>query len=238
MSINFEQLVVCLIFLVPGFISTTTEKIFQPRRFESSYSWTASSLLRSIGLNVFGISILLSLSRFGVISSVIFSSKIEDVSAIITKLSLDDVFSYIIGLYIFSVIWGMFIGIFPKLTLRAQANRLKLTSLGRHSSVWRRIRDEQRPRDRPHTWIKMHSKNGKVIFGRLRHSSSIIHQDKPVELYLKPVYEILENRLCLLGYMGQQADGIYVRLGTEDIVEFYFTDEEMPTGFQLDIPDV
>ena len=91
------------------------------------------------------------------------------------------------------------------------------------------------PKDRPFTWIKIHSSNGKVLFGRLRHASSIIEQDKPLELFLKPAYDIQKDRLSQLNCMGQQADGIYVRLGRSDIVEFYFNAEEIPTTFLPDI---
>jgi len=137
MSINVEQLIVGLLFLVPGFISTAAEKTFQPRRFESAFAWTSSSLVRSIGLNVLGIVILVFLSWLGLISSEMIASNIETISKGIRQLPLGAVLSYIIGLYMFSAIWGLVMGIYPQLTLRAQANRLKLTSLGRHDSVWR-----------------------------------------------------------------------------------------------------
>jgi hypothetical protein len=234
MSINLEQLIVGLVFLVPGFISTTAEKIFQPLRFESAYEWTSSSLVRSIGLNVLGITVLLCLSWAGFVPSEIFSSNIETFNNVVKRLPLSSVLSYILWLYIVSAIWGSLIGIYPKLTLRSQANRLKLTSLGSHDSVWRRIKEIQRPEDRPVTWIKISLINGKVIFGRLRHASAIIEQDKPVELFLKPAYEVHNDNLRQLRCMGQQTDGIYLRLGTADIVEFYFSTE---TSFTLP-PDI
>jgi len=101
----------------------------------------------------------------------------------------------------------------------------------------RGIKEVQRPKDRPFTWIKIHSNNGMgmVIFGRLRHASSIIEQDKPIELFLKPAYEIHKDQLSQLSCMGRQADGIYVRVGTADIVEFYFNAEDKPTTFLPDI---
>jgi hypothetical protein len=235
MSINFEQLIVGLVFLVPGFISTAAEKTFQPRRFDSAYAWTSSSLVRSIGLNVLGIVVIVFLSGLGLISSEILPLRIENISEAIRRLPLGAVLSYIAGLYAFSTIWGSVIGIYPQLTLKAQANRLKLTSLGPHHSVWRRIRDVQRPKDRPFTWLKIHSNNGKVIFGRLLHASAIIEQDKPIELFLRPAYEIYKDQLSQFSCMGQQADGIYIRLGTADIVEFYFNAEEIPPTFLPDI---
>lgn len=232
MSVNLEQLIVGLLFLVPGFISTAAEKTFQPRRFNTAYEWTSSSLVRSIGLNILGIIFIVLLSKLGLISSEVLPLKIQNIDEGIRQLPFYAVFFYIIGLYLFSAVWGSVIGIYPQLTLRALANKLKLTSLGRHHSVWRRIKDVQRPKERPYAWIKIHLHNEKILFGRLRHASAIIEQDKPIELFLKPVYEVHQDQIFQPTCMGQNSDGVYVRLRDADIVEFYFNAEKRPSAFE------
>ncbi len=232
MSINVEQLIVGLIFLVPGFISTSAERIFQPRRFKSAYDWTSSSLIRSIVLNLLVLSVALSIFICaGWLPPEILFLKVKDISQYSTRISLGETLLYIGGLYLVSAISGALIGIYPELTLRALANRFSLTSLGEADSVWKGIKAHERQQGKRYTWIKVSCKEGKTYFGRLKRASAIVEQEKPIELFLRPAYELHQSQLKQLTCMGLQADGLYIRLQAADTVEFYFT-----TGACLPLP--
>jgi hypothetical protein len=233
MSIDVEQLIVGLIFLVPGFISTSTQRLFQPRQFESAYQWTSSSLIRSIILNLLGVLAIGGLSGVGWIPAEIHSLTITHIKKSIIELPFVYLLMYVTVLYLFSAITGAISGIFPQLSIKALVHLLGLTSLGRSESVWRGIKVEERPENRQITWIKIYFHEGKTLLGRLKRASAIVEQDKPIEIYLKPAYEVHEDQLNQLTCMGRQADGVYARLQGSDVVEFYFTaDEKLPVSWK------
>jgi len=235
--ISLEEFIVGLIFLVPGFISAEAERTFQPRRFDSAYDWTTSSLLRSIGLNIAGLAAVALLGLAGILPQNIPELKMSTINPFLQDLHLGTALIYILALYLASALWGALLGIYPQVTLRELANSWNLTTMGRHDSVWARIKDKQRPPERPHTWIKVHLDNDKMLFGRLRHASSTVEQDKPIELFLKPVYEMESGELSPLTTKGVEADGIYLKLGEAHRVEFYFSAEKEPDAFQpMDSP--
>lgn len=47
MSIDFQQLLGAMVMLVPGFIVTSTRRLFRPKRFESPFEWLVTTLLHS-----------------------------------------------------------------------------------------------------------------------------------------------------------------------------------------------
>ncbi len=233
MSIDVEQLIVGLVLLVPGFISTSTQRLFQPRQFESTYQWTSSSLIRSIILNLLGILVIAGTARVAWIPSEILSFTTIHIKKSIIELPFVYMLIYVTGLYLFSAITGLISGIFPQLTIKALVHKLGLSSLGRSESVWRGIKVDERPKDRQITWVKIYFHEGKTVFGRLKRASAIVEQDKPIEIYLKPAYEVQNDQLNQLTCMEQQADGVYARLQGADVVEFYFTaDERLPVSWK------
>ncbi len=222
MEIGLEKLIVGLIVLVPGFIASTAQGVFQPHRFESNFEWTASSLLRSILLNAVGIACVITFIDD------VSSTPIGEVRGKLLDQSFGFWQKYVLALYAVAAIWGGIIGIWPDIALRSIANRLGLTTLGRHDSVWNRIFDKQRPEDRPSSWLLIHGGEGRpAIFGKLRHSSVWVAQDKPIEIYLNPIFE---HRGALFerpgaGSSEEGADGLYMKLTRDHATEFYYREK-------------
>ena len=78
MDIDLQQLAVALIMLVPGFITTSIQKVFAPRRFSSDLHWTISSLLLALTLNLF---VLLPFILISIVSRFVSVPSPKDISS-------------------------------------------------------------------------------------------------------------------------------------------------------------
>ena len=218
MSINLQQLLVALVMLVPGFIVTRIQRAFRPRRFSSQFEWFVSSILQGVVLNaVLIITLFWFVPDYRVMTLLEASSRLK-------QLAIQDVAFYLTALYLFAVIWGAISGRFPFLELRALANRFGLTRYAEHSSVWARIFDVQVPNNRKATWLRFDGGNSEQFFGRLRHSSEFVEQDKPIEVYFAPLYRLVDDQWQHVSLSGtpEQCDGCYMRLTPENTIQFFF----------------
>ena len=221
MNIGLQQLAVALIMLVPGFITTSIQKAFMPRRFGSDLHWTVSSLMIALVLN------LLVLFPFVLMwRPKIFGLTLKGVSQI-DDITVTVVLVYTLILYAAAVLLGFLLGSFPKLRLRALLNKAGVTGFAPDPSVWDRIFSKRRPPDRPITWLCLRLGDGHALLGHLRHSSEYIDMDKPFEVYLEHPYEWKDKHWVRLEShsIGAKADGIYTRVLPEQVVEFYFAKE-------------
>ncbi len=217
MSINLQQAFVALILLVPGFIVTSMQRGFKTKTFSSQSEWFVTSILQSIFLN---------LVTFAIASCFIdiYGYTIKDAEIKLRDINVINVYYYFILLYAFAVIWGIVSGKWQSLGFRAVANKLGITPYGEHSSVWDRLFDKQVPDDARAIWVTTIIDDGSEILGRLRHSSEIVVQDKPIELYITPYY-VMENgawKSPILINNGGVSNGIYLKLTDGRSVKFYF----------------
>ena len=224
MSVNLQQLLVALVMLVPGFIVTRIQRGFRPTRFPSQFEWFVSSILHGVVLNA--------ALLFAVLWFVpdYRSTTLLDASEKLQKLSVQGAVFYLTVLYLFAVAWGAVSGRFSFLELRAITNRLGLTPYAEHSSVWARIFDKQVPANRSAIWIRFDGDDGAQCLGRLRHSSEVVELDKPIELYLSPLYVFSDESeswdISRLSKTGEKSDGCYMRLTSDSAAQFLFREQD------------
>ncbi len=219
---NLQQWLVLMVMLVPGFIVTSIQRGFRPRRFATQFDWFVTSVLYGIGLNAAClILLLLVVPGYKALNVVDVFNQIQTLNVLWIAL-------YFCGLYIISVICGGLTGKWQIIGLRAIANRLGITPYAEHSSVWARLFDKQVPSERDAIWVKISIGNAIPIFGRLRHSSAWIEQDKPIEVYISPYYELTKDgwKPASLERDREGSDGIYLKITNETSVEFFFRDQE------------
>ena len=219
MDINVQQLLVSLFLLVPGFISTEIQKSYTPKKYETDFHWVVSSLLTSLVLNAILIFLILLFGDYRI------DTKLTEVSSLAKEISLLIVGLYIFVLYGVSVLWGILSGAYPLLGLKAFLNHFGIVPYAQNPSVWDRIFEVRRPKDRPITWLKFNQGNA-VYLAHLCHSSTHVEMDKSFEIYVDRVHRHENNKWVPLGF-GQNpdhipCDGLYFRITPESFIELYF----------------
>ncbi len=218
---NLQQWLVLMVMLVPGFIVTSIQRGFRPRRFATQFDWFVTSVLYGITLNAAClILLLLVVPGYKTLNVIDVFNQIQTIKVLWIVL-------YFCGLYILAVVWGGLTGKWQIIGLRAIVNRLGITPYGEHSSVWDRLFDKQVPSGRDAIWVKISMGDADPIFGRLRHSSAWVEQDKPIEVYISPCYELTKEgwKPTSLAREGEESDGIYLKITNETSVEFFFRDQ-------------
>jgi len=217
-----QQWLVVLFMLVPGFIVTSMQRGFRPRRFATQFDWFVTSILYGISLNAAAsIILLIAVCNYQEMT-------VDQVSTQFRGLRITWILWYFVVLYLLAVLWGIITGRWQTIGLRAIANRLGITPYGEHGSVWARVFDKQVPASKEAIWVKIRLGGGTTIFGRLRHSSAIVEQDKPIEIYISPYYELSGEgwkRPSLQQGIGA-SDGIYLKITHEYSVEFFFRNRD------------
>ena len=219
---DLQQWLVLLIMLVPGFIVTGIQRGFRPKLFATQFDWFATSVLYGISLNaVFLIFLLIVVPGAKALT-------VDNVSNQLKTLKFSWIAFYFFGLYLLSLVMGSLSGKWPAIGLRAVLNRFGITQYGEHSSVWARVFDKQVPSSKNAIWVKISMGSAPQIFGRLRHSSAQVEQDKPIEVYISPYYELTDKgwKRPSLSSDGEVSNGIYLKITDENSVEFFFRDQE------------
>jgi len=223
MNINLQQLLVALFLLVPGFISTEILKSFLPKKYETDFQWVVSSLLISIVLNALLVFLFFMFGEYQ------RGTKIAEASAIAKEIGFSELGLYILSLYGLALLWGTLSGVFPNLGVKGLLNRYKLIPYARNPSVWDRVFEVRRPRNRPVTWLK-YKIDEKIYLAHLCHSSTHIDMDKSFEIYVNKVHFYENNSWVPLSVSSNSkdilCDGMYLRMVPERIVELYFTAKE------------
>ncbi len=215
MSLSFEEFLVALLFLVPGFLETSARRSFRPREFSGELERAVSSLVFSLILNAPAF-ILLLLSE---------DRTIGDFTAWLKSVGTPWLGLYLAGLYLAAIAVGTIRGLFPIVGLRGLCNRLGITRYSDASAVWQEVFAKHQPRNmKPWVWIR--SKDAPAAFGRLRQSSAMVDRDKPIEVILNPFYREANGVLTQVRDAGGAETVCYRRLGPEDSVEFSFHPEE------------
>lgn len=219
MLIEIQQLSVALAVLVPGFVFTGIQRSFRPKKFESDYHWFVYSLIWSIFLNL----TVGSVAAFLILD--IGSAQMNQVGAKLGSVELRFAIIYIAVLYAVSSLSAIAVSHWPNLSFRALLNRFGWTPFAPEKSAWDRFLAKQVPPEKA-IWLKISFQSGGTLFGRLRHASAIVSRDKPIEAYLSPVFERLKTgrwaKPCVSG--GIDADGTYLRLTEDEIIELYYKD--------------
>jgi hypothetical protein len=215
MSTSLEQLCVALLFLVPGFIETSVRRAFRPREFSSDLERIVSSLIFSLVLNSFAFLCLLLAFRVEIGE---FSNKLAGIHT--PWLAL-----YVIVLYGTSAAIGMVRGMFASLDMRALLNRVGLTKFSDARAVWDDVFSKHVPDGRKAPWIRIRQSGQTAAFGRLRNSSALVDRDKPIELFLMPVYRDGAGGLTRINDSAGREAGLYFRLRPDDAVEFLFMED-------------
>jgi len=161
-----------------------------------------------------------------VIGKNVLAIPIGKTAAQLEAISMQTVFSYAAVLYLSAVVYGMVLGIFPEIRLRAILNRWRVITFAEHPSVWDRVFDIRRPHDRPISWVRINVDEGRTIVGHLRHSSEHIDKDAAFEIYLDEPYEWCDGRWKPVGsdLVEEGGDGIYLRLQVSQPAVLFFRD--------------
>jgi len=189
-----------------------------------------TSLLIALSLNII---FLLPFLLLGL--NVSMKQPISSVESTVKDASIGFALTYVIALYLGSIVLGFLLGFFPQFGLRRFLNRVGFVAFAEHPSVWDRIFDVRQPPERPITWLRLHLDDGRVILGHLRHSSEYIDKDKPFELYLESPHEWINGHWSPMSGsdLGVRADGLYVRLLPAQVAEFFFVEKEWGPNKQV-----
>lgn len=233
MNINFQQILVALLLLVPGFIATNIQRSFYPKRFGSDFQWTVSSLLLAIVFN----GILLCI--FAMLRLQNFSIPIVEALEELKHLSVEYALVYFVTLYLLSIIWGILRGSLRQIGFRSILNRIGLIPFTDDPSVWVRVTRMHLPKDRPIIWLKLALDDGRTVTGHLLFCSELIDRDKPFEIYLGQVHVLQNNTWTPLqdASCNLRADGVYMKLTVSQSAELYFREKGWSPLSVIDVFD-
>ncbi len=217
MSLSLEEFVIAILFLVPGFLETSARRAFRPKEFDSEFERVVSSLVFSLALNTPALIVALLASR----------QEAGEFAAWLQSVRTPWLGVYLIFIYVAALGIGTLRGAFPGLGLRKMWNRLGVTQYGDVTAVWDEVFEKHQP-EHTKPWLWVRSKDTPPVFGRLRQSSALVHQDKPIEVVLKPCYRLENGRLDPVVDGAGCEVAMYRRLGEADVVEFHF----MPENWQ------
>lgn len=219
---DLQQWLILLIMMVPGFIVTYIQRGFRPKRFTTQFGWLANSILWGVSLNAIMVTlIVLTTTDYRVLT-------IADVGSQFQDLKIAWLVYYFIVLYSLSTICGIIIGRWPVLGLRPILNRFKITPYGEQSSVWSGIFEIEVPTDKKATWVRISLGEGATVFGRLRYVNERVLQDKPIEVYVSPCYELTADegwKRTALPHRDEKSDGMYLKITDKQSVQFFFKEE-------------
>lgn len=221
MSLDLEQALLLLILVVPGFIVSSIQRAFGARNYSSQFEWFVSSVILSILLNF-------TVSASYVLFDMMPFNTYKEVLKQLPEIKIFHIVIYAAIVYISAVVFGILSGKWQTSSLRRLAVKLGLTSYAPNSSVWDRLFEKQVPDNRRRIWIRTTINQGTEIFGRLRHSSEIVEQDKPIEIYVSPFYVLHDGawKKSSINKNEYPSDGIYLKVSNEGNVQFYFRNDD------------
>lgn len=221
MSIDLEQALVLLVLVIPGFIVTSMHRAFGIKIYGAQFEWFVVSVAQSIFLNFVTLVVFVSFDLIQI-------STYEEVIKKLPKTSIDELLIYILSVYFVGAIWGGITGKWQQTSLRSLANFLKITKYAPNLSVWDRLFDVQVPDGKKRIWVYTKTSDSTEIFGRLRHSSEIVSQDKPIELYISPYFVKVNDQWERPSILSADnfSDGIYIKLTDEQYMQFYFKGDD------------
>lgn len=220
MSIDLEQAIVLLVLVVPGFIVTTMHRAFGTKSYDAQFEWFVVSVIQSVFLNFITLIFFVSTNLVQIVSY-------EEALKHLPKTPIGDLFIYIFTVYIAGALWGGITGKWQQTSLRSLAKVLRITRYAPNPSVWDRLFDVQVPKGKERIWVYTKTADATEIFGRLRHSSETVAQDKPIELYISPYYVKTNDMWKKPSIFSEEncSDGMYMKLTDEKYIQFYFKDE-------------
>ncbi|MEK0082469.1 DUF6338 family protein [Benzoatithermus flavus] len=197
---------------------------------EGAGEWLAMSLLRSIALNAIALPLALLLPGLSV--SVPLDASIEKVGQAIVALPVITFLRYAGVLYALATLQGLAFGLLQRWT-KGLAWAFGWTSMTPYEDVWNDVLSERfRSAEnlaRKGTasllcpWLRLTLPDGRVILGRMQRSSVRIEQDKPIEVYLEPVYRLDAGsrtiRSLAHDLVGATDEALYLRLEPGTAVE-------------------
>ncbi len=221
MNIGFQQIFVTMIALVPGFIVTSIHRIFAPKRYASDLQWLVISLLIALILNF-----IMVISYLIFTESKLIHVSVKDLSTQLQNVTVLDILIYLGLLYFSSIVVGIIFGLFPESSIQGLLNRIGLTKFTEHTSVWHRVFNIRRPKDRRKTWLRLKLNDGRIVLGYLRNSSAYIDKDKAFEVYLERPHEWVKDKWIPLwsNVDKNEIDGIYTRIIPSQVAEFLFVE--------------
>lgn len=223
MTDSIEAIIVGLYLLFPGFLSGLVERVLSPRRFASDFEWAATSVIRSLLLNLAGMSVALLIWA----PTDALSGQIDALGAWVHRLPLSFALEYTVVIYMFAVAWGIAVCRVKWLSLHEIGRRLSWTSATASDSVWDKMYTTRLKRDQgKRPWVRCQLKDGRYVFGRLRESSLYVDQDKPIEVFLSPVYVETSAGLEKPAAPDELSEhvGIYYRVDAETAVDLVVAD--------------
>jgi len=221
MSIDFEQMLVLLVLVIPGFIVTSMHRAFGTKSYENQFEWFVVSVIQSIFLNILTLMFFVNLNLIHIVNY-------EEAIKKLPQVPIDQLLFYIFSVYLVGAVWGAVTGKWQQTSLRSLAKALKITKYAPNPSVWDRLFEVQIPEGKERIWVYTKAADATEIFGRLRHSSEIVAQDKPIELYISP-YFVKTNGDWHIPSMSSNencSDGIYIKLTDEQYIQFYFKGDD------------
>ncbi len=213
MNINLQQLIVALVILVPGFISSGIYRLFLTRRFESDFTYVVKSLLISIVLNFITLGIFIYAESYENLS-------VSELSEEIKTLKLSDLINYFVLLYGASILHGFLVGRVWFFNLQLLLERFEIIRSKGEDSVWISALHKYSNKRKKNIWVKITS-DDQIVFGRLRRSSEFVDHDSAFEIYLINTYRLRKNTL-----KPMDNDGLYLRLNPDQITEIFYREKD------------
>jgi hypothetical protein len=227
MGMSLESLFVGLFAFLPGFLCSSVRSVFTKEESSTTAAWTVTSVLISLAMNA--VSFVVYIWLFG--PAFDSSDSIQEISSGVASLSVSTIVDYLCLVYIFAFAWGLITGLARHYSLRHLAFLYRLTPIAPERDVFHRTlgqlfrtKDNMAKRgnnDQLVPWLKIDAGN-RVMFGRLRSSNNVIHQDKPIEVYLAPAFSIENSSLVPhSGGNGASSAGFYLRIRPEQVIEIF-----------------
>lgn len=195
----------------PGFIISIMERVVRPKRYASDVEWTLISVLRSMMIMIVSFGALQ--VSFGFLSIDLHSKLTNWASG----LQLWQCALLIGTTYAFAFLWGIMLCRGEAVSLHRFARWVSKSGTTEFDSVWQRVfKYESGESSGPAKWIHLRTPTGAETFGRLRSSSIYVEQDKPIEAFISPAYERVNNRfVAVANFPGATLHGRYVKITDE-----------------------
>jgi hypothetical protein len=231
MSFTFESLIVAIIAILPGFVSSAVRATLRPGHRPSAGEWVAGSIVASLVMNALAFVLFIFFS-----GAIELALALEDMHAQFAALPGWTALGYVGVLYVLALLWGLVSALASeRYAPSVLAYRLRLTPVSPSTNVFIDVLEQliggaenRQLRGKPNqqvAWLRVR-RDSKVIHGRIRKSSVRFSVNEPIEVHLQPAY-IFEGGIAIQrpdrAPDADQQRGIYLRVRPEDIVEIMIT---------------
>jgi hypothetical protein len=229
MGLTWENLLIALIAVLPGFVSAGLHAQLNPRHKSSPGAWVAESVVSSLFLNAVALCVFLTV-RDGVNLDDVVKDFGKQLGATTGRQALQ----YIGILYAAALLWGVTSGVLAtRFERRIFGYRLRLTPTTLQKNPFHDVLDalvrtpaNRKLRGRPEQlvpWLRV-QRGDMVVLGRMRQSSDEFEWGEPIEVYLFPSFVFKAGKLTQRENDIDYRDyfrGLHMRVRLDDIAEVF-----------------